>query len=83
MSDLKLCWSLKIVLTFSAGLDAVTSGTSLLEFSTGQEQLCHWQVEVAMGDQPGVGKGARREKLLGCYWGHRVDVKPALTPSIA
>lgn len=39
-------------------------------------------MEVAMGDQPGVGKGVRREKLLGCYWGHRVDVNPALALSI-
>ena len=41
MSGLKLCWSLKIVLTFSAGMDTVTLRTSLVELPTGQEHLCH------------------------------------------
>lgn len=41
VSDLKLCWSLKIVLTLSAGMDTVTLRTCLLELLTGQDHLCH------------------------------------------
>lgn len=40
MSDLKLRQGLKIVLTFSAGMDTVTLRTSILELPTGQEHLC-------------------------------------------
>lgn len=73
MSDLKLCWPLKIVLTFSAGLDIVTSGASLLELPTGQDHLCHCQGGGGNGDQPGVGKGMRRESS----WGAPGGCKPS------
>lgn len=43
MNGLKLCRSLKSVLTFSAAMDMITLRTNLLELLTGQEHLCRWK----------------------------------------
>lgn len=77
MSDLKLCWSLKIVLAFSAGLDTVTSGASLLEFLSRQEHLCHGQGGGGSGRPARDGEGGEERKALGMLLGAQGGCKPS------
>jgi len=52
----------KIVLTFSAGVDTVTLRTSLLEFLTGQRHFCHRRGGGSNRRPAGVGKGPEEKR---------------------